>query len=96
MNNNKVKICNYKQKNRALQNRAVLSLTHLTQLTFSLAHVTYFFELVIPKKLNDVYPIAHSIIHQIIHHIVYRIMHWIITELLTESFFQKQSPRGIL
>lgn len=54
MNNNKVKICNYKQKNRALQNRAVLSLTHLTQLTFSLAHVTYFFELVIPKKLNDV------------------------------------------
>ena len=45
MNNNKVitdLFCNYKQKNRALQNRAVLPLTHLTQLIFSLAHVTIF------------------------------------------------------
>ena len=34
-------------------NHIILLLAHLTQLTFSLARVTYFFELLVLKKLND-------------------------------------------
>ena len=73
-------------------NHIILLLAHLTQLTFSLAHVTSFFELLVLKKLNDVYPIANSIIHQTIHRIFhqinYRIIHRIITKSLTESFIR--------